>query len=140
MVSAVDDVRLSMIFDSNQNFARPVYTDFLPQRMKAITIFAEAMRLRYLPPEQGAHNGLHPSPNYLKQIETGCRSNLENAPCAFERVKSALDRFCEELPVGFRPPWAKWDEGEIDGTIVRIRTRREISVLVRDQHSDGILS
>lgn len=144
MVSAIDDVRLYALFDPLPKFNRPVYADFLPLRMKAITIFSEAMRLRHLPPEHqpsgDAGNPSSPGPFTPTQIYYGARSVLDNTPCAFQRIKSALDRYCEELPVGHRPPWSKWDEGEFSTTMPRFRARKETSVLVRRHRTNGTMS
>lgn len=133
MVSAVDDVRLSSMFEDNVSFARSTYSDFLPLRLKAIALFAEVMRLRDLPPESPLQSGdkRFQGPLGPYRVAMGCRSILENTPRTFHNMKMVLDRYCDDIPSGHRTPWRRWDEGHWEGAMSRVRSRKETSVLVR---------
>jgi hypothetical protein len=133
MVSAIDDVRLVDLFNPDQSPLQWAYTDNLSLRIQAVTLLAEATKLRQ--PGPAAYKPNKASQNYpaypsRPQGQTVLSSYLRSDPEGFKRVKAALDRFCEHLPTAHRPPWEKWDEGEWSGVMPRLRAKRDSCVLV----------
>jgi hypothetical protein len=96
--------------------------------MKALTLLSQAVKLRNVLPEpKGSAIGEMAIP--VRSSGTSKAAFVSN-PTAFTRLKSSLERYCDQLPASHRPPWKRWDEGT-ERLQPRIRTGKDTAVLVR---------
>lgn len=137
-VTTADDIRLTDVLEPVGKAHHTRQTDFHALRLKALTLLAAAGRLRDLPPEnnEGQSSAVVLSdPRSVMTYGGTSRAAFESAPNAFNKLKGALDRFCDELPRHYAAPWRRWDEESDEHFPPRFQLRKDTAVLVRRRDS-----
>jgi len=123
MLSEADDVSVASIMDTEKMPGAP--DGFFCLRMQALTFLTEAVRLCDFHLQKA-------TPGFPKDSSSASKSAKKAAflshPASFDRLKFALDRFCDSLPPQHRAPWTRWDEGS-DTKVPWMGIRKDTAVL-----------
>ena len=89
----------------------PSHDTFLISSVKTWGFINKAASLRDSPPEVIVD--VTPSAGLATgRMATGSASLEQSHPTAFGNLKMAIDHYCDTLPIAFRLPWQRWEDGQ----------------------------